>query len=66
MNSKQSAIALAAAAMLVSSGCATTGRVNELEKRVDDLESRIGSVDQKADQAIATAEAADRNADHTT
>jgi outer membrane murein-binding lipoprotein Lpp len=63
MNRKQSALVLAAAGLLVSSGCATTGRVRELESRVDALESRIDTVDKKADQAVETAEAADRNAD---
>lgn len=62
---KQAALGFLGAGLiaLASTGCATSGRVERLEKRVDELSSRLESTDQKAQQAMDTAEAADRNAD---
>jgi hypothetical protein len=60
---RHKALTIGAALVLAASGCATTGRVSELEKRVDELESRMTATDQKAQQALDTAENAERTAD---
>lgn len=41
-----------------ATGCATRGRVADLERRVDALESRIESVSATAERAVSSAEAA--------
>jgi murein lipoprotein len=46
-----------------SIGCATRGRVTELEQRVDALESRVDAVSASAERAVTGAEAAQRAAE---
>lgn len=48
----------AAVGVALLGGCATSGRVETLEKRVDGLESKIASVDQTAKSAASRADAA--------
>ncbi len=44
-------------------GCATRGRVADLEQRVDALESRVDAVSASAERAVTGAEAAQRAAE---
>ena len=55
--------ALLVALALPSVGCATRGRVTELEQRVEALESRVYAVSATAERAVSGAEAAQRAAE---
>ena len=46
-----------------SIGCASRGRVSELEQRVDALESRVEAVSATSERAVSGAEAAQRAAE---
>jgi outer membrane murein-binding lipoprotein Lpp len=52
------ALGLALLLGLSSLGCATRGRVADLERRVDALESRVEQVSTTAERAVSSAEAA--------
>jgi len=45
-----------------SIGCASNGRVDALEKRIDELSARVDGVEGKADLAVSRAEAAEKSA----
>jgi len=51
-------IGLAACALLLTAGCATSGDHKKLEQRVDTLEQRFGDVERRAAAAEATAQRA--------
>jgi outer membrane murein-binding lipoprotein Lpp len=54
----QSIGAVGACALLLATGCATSGKVEKLEARVGNLEARLGDVEHKAAAAESSAERA--------
>lgn len=51
-------IGLAACALLLTAGCATSGDMEKLQTRVDSLEKRFGDVERRAAAAETTAQRA--------
>jgi outer membrane murein-binding lipoprotein Lpp len=59
---KASMGAVGACALLLATGCATSGRVEKLEGRVDALEGRVGQLEKRFDDVEKRAAAAESTA----
>jgi len=55
---KQSIVIAVSSAALLATGCATSGQVDKLDKRIGALEQRLGDVERRASAAESSAQQA--------